>query len=148
MPLVTELTDADRTAWQGLWEGYLDFYGSTLSPEVTDGTFRRLVEPEGPIRGALVRDDAGTPVGLVHWLSHPATWSLGEYCYLEDLFVSPEARGGGYGRALIAHVTEWARERGCAKVYWLTRDTNTTARALYDRVATDTGFMQYSIPLG
>ena len=73
----------------------------------------------------------------------------GEYCYLEDLFVSPDARGSGAGRALIATVDGLgAGATACAKVYWLTAETNATARALYDRVATHTGFVHYEIPLG
>ena len=44
-------------------------------------------------------------------------------------------------------MTDWARDRGCSKVYWLTAETNSTARALYDRVATHTGFVHYEIPL-
>ncbi|WP_336633207.1 MULTISPECIES: GNAT family N-acetyltransferase [unclassified Microbacterium] len=143
MATIASLTSADRADWVGLWQGYLAFYESELADEVTADVFTRLVEQRG-LHGAIARDDSGRAVGLVHWLFHPATWSTGEYCYLEDLFVSPDARGGGIGGALIDHVTAEARNAGAAKVYWLTQRTNVTARALYDRVATDTGFVHYA----
>lgn len=136
----------DRADWLSLWEGYLAFYEATLSPEQTALTFDRLVADD-TIHGAIARADDGSALGIVHWLMHPATWSAGEYCYLEDLYVAPDARGTGAGRALIGHVTDWAKDAGCAKVYWLTQNTNATARALYDRVASDTGFVHYQIAL-
>ncbi|MFC9985523.1 GNAT family N-acetyltransferase [Microbacterium keratanolyticum] len=136
----------DRADWLSLWEGYLAFYEATLSTEQTALTFDRLVADD-TIHGAIARADDGSARGIVHWLTHPATWSAGEYCYLEDLYVAPDARGTGAGRALIGHVTDWAKDAGCAKVYWLTQNTNATARALYDRVASDTGFVHYQIAL-
>lgn len=80
-------------------------------------------------------------------VTHPSTWATTDYCYLEDLFVAPGVRGGGVGRALIAHVRAWAEQQGAAKVYWLTAETNTTARGLYDRLATRSGMIHYEIDL-
>ena len=83
------------------------------------------------------------PVGLVHLLLHRSTWSNGFYCYLEDLFVDPTQRGRGIGRALIEAVYAEADARQCTRTYWMTQETNATARALYDRVATKSPFVQY-----
>lgn len=147
MTEIHALTAADRDAWLPLWQGYLEFYEATLPGEQTDLTWSRLLDLQFPMWGAIATDAEGRAIGLVHWLTHPATWSAGPYCYLEDLFVTPGTRGTGAGRALIEHVAEWARERGCSKVYWLTHETNTTARTLYDRVATHTGFVHYEMGL-
>lgn len=146
MTTISPITEDDFDEWSGLWAGYLTFYGAEIEGEVTAETFARIVVDE-ELHGAIARDDGGRAVGVVHWLTHPATWSRGEYCYLEDLFVDPESRGAGAGRMLIAHVREWAAARGCAKVYWLTQEGNETARALYDRVATHTGYTHYQIAL-
>ena len=148
MTEIRPLAPADRDAWLPLWRGYIEFYESEVPDEQTALTWNRLLDPQFPIHGAVATDDDGRTIGFVHWLTHAATWSAAPYVYLEDLFVAPDTRGTGAGRALIAHVTEWAREHGAAKVYWLTQETNTTARALYDRVATHTGFVHYEIGLG
>lgn len=146
MTTIAPITDADRGEWLPLWHDYLVFYESELAPDVTADTFGRIVA-DHELHGAIARNDEGIAIGLVHWLFHPATWSTGPYCYLEDLFVAPDSRGSGTGRALIAHVRAQAAAAGASKVYWLTQEGNATARALYDKVATLSGFRQYSIGL-
>ena len=146
MTSIRAIEQDDFEEWSVLWSGYLRFYESEIADDVTRATFERLVAGR-ELHGALAIDEEGRAIGLVHWLTHPATWSAGEYCYLEDLFVDPDARGGGSGRAMIAHVREWADQAGCAKLYWLTQEGNATARTLYDRVATNTGFTHYQISL-
>src|SRR5581483_3782832 len=88
----------------------------------------------------------GRLLGIVHFLAHAST-SAPDVCYLQDLFTVPEARGQGVGRALIAAVCDWARARGCCRVYWNTHHTNATARRLYDQVAENRGFIRYQIEL-
>ncbi len=144
---ITAVTAQDRAEWDVLWDGYLTFYETVLDDATTDATFATLLDPESAVHGALARDEAGRAIGLVHWLTHPGTWSTHASCYLEDLFVAPDTRVGGAGRALIAHVRDWAAKHDCAKVYWLTAETNAVARGLYDRVAERTGFIHYEIEL-
>jgi GNAT superfamily N-acetyltransferase len=146
MTTIAPITAADRVEWLPLWHAYLTFYRSELAPEVTDDVFARLVA-DRDLHGAIARDERGAAIGIVHWLFHASTWTTASYCYLEDLFVAPGTRGGGVGRALIAHVRDRAAAAGADKVHWLTQQANTTARALYDRVATDTGFVHYEIGL-
>lgn len=146
MTTIAPLTPSDHAEWLDLWNGYLVFYEASIPAEIAEATFARIVADDG-LHGAIARDAEGRAVGIVHWLTHTATWTTSTYCYLEDLFVAPGTRGGGVGRALIEHVRAWAEAHGCHKVYWLTHEMNTTARALYDRVATSTGFVHYEIPL-
>jgi GNAT superfamily N-acetyltransferase len=79
----------------------------------------------------------------VHYIFHRSTWTVGNYCYLQDLFTAPEARGKGAGRALIEAVYERAKAAGASRVYWLTQEDNASARSLYDQVADYPGFVQY-----
>ena len=134
--------ESDREQWDKLWRGYLEFYETELSDEVNNETWRRLLDPAEPILG-FCADDGGKLLGIVHYLFHPVTWAVGPRCYLEDLFTAAEARGRGVGRALIEAVYEAADAQGADQVYWLTRETNATARRLYDQVATATNFMKY-----
>lgn len=135
------LAASDEAQWRPLWKGYLDFYKARLDEATTAATFRRLLGD--PRFFAFVAEAEGTLQGFVHCIVHPATWSTKDYCYLEDLFTSPEARGRGVGRALIEAVYEEAQGRGLDRVYWLTHEANATARRLYDKLASFDGFVQY-----
>lgn len=137
----------DCAAWEPLWQGYLTFYKSSLPAEVTEETWRRLNDPAEPMHGLAAEHD-GRIVGIVHYLYHRSTWTTGNYCYLQDLFTAEEARGQGAGRALIEAVYEKARADGASRVYWLTHETNTAAQALYEKVASRSGFTQYRYLLG
>ena len=132
----------DRAAWLPLWQGYQAFYKVALPEEATACTWARLLDPAEPVDGALAWRGADA-VGLVHHIRHRSAWTVGDYCYLQDLFVAPGTRGGGIGRRLIAHVYAAAQAAGCARVHWLTHETNTDAMGLYDRIAERSGFVQY-----
>jgi GNAT superfamily N-acetyltransferase len=141
--IVRPLEASDRAAWTLLWQGYLSFYDTVLPPEVFDLTFARLTGGAEPMGGFLAISDAGEAIGLTHWITHRSCWTANDYCYLQDLFVTPETRGGGVGRALIEAVYAKASSMGCARVHWLTNETNTEAMKLYDRIGTKSGFVQY-----
>jgi len=102
-----------------------------------------LLAPDDGPYGLVAVDEVGDVCGLVHFLYHASTWTTGPYCYLQDLFVSPQARGKGAGRALMEAVYAKAHEYGASQVYWLTQDFNHSARALYDDVGTLTPFIKY-----
>lgn len=140
--VVRKLTELDHDSWLPLWRGYQEFYKEEIPAETTRVTWSRILDPGEPVFGAiaLAGDRA---VGLVNWLYHRSCWTVGNYCYLQDLFVIPDHRGSGIGRKLIEHVFAAARIGGCSKVYWLTHETNTKAMLLYDRIAQRSGFVQY-----
>lgn len=132
----------EREAWEPLWQGYLAFYKSSVTEQVTQTAWDRFHDPEEPmfVLGAYLD---GKLVGIVHYIFHRSTWTIGNYCYLQDLFTSEDARGMGAGRALIQAVYERAKEAGASRVHWLTQEDNATARALYDKLADRPGFIQY-----
>lgn len=139
---IKPLARADHAAWLPLWRGYQAFYKVEIPDEVSAVTFERILDAAEPIGGALAWD-GGAAVGLVHHVRHRSTWTVGDYCYLQDLFVDAAGRGRGTGRALIEHVCDLARAAGCSRVHWLTHETNRDAMLLYDRVAERSGFVQY-----
>ena len=142
---IRPLERGDRADWQRLWTDYLTFYETKLPDEVYASTWDRLFAGgEFEPRGFIAMMD-GQPVGLVHYLLHRSTWSIEGNCYLQDLYTAAEARGKGIGAELILAVKRAAAERGVANVYWMTHETNATARALYDRVARRTGFIEYDL---
>jgi GNAT superfamily N-acetyltransferase len=140
--IVRPLEARDHEDWDPLWRGYLTFYKTVIADEVRAVTWGRLLDPAEPMKGALAFRD-GVAVGLVHHIQHRSCWTVGDYVYLQDLYVDEQLRGGGVGRALIEFVYAHARATGCARVHWLTHETNQTAMQLYDRIADRSGFVQY-----
>ncbi len=144
MPTVQILpvSAASHEAWYPLWQAYLRFYQTTLPDTVSAVTWQRFLEPSEPTNAALAWVD-GEAVGMVHWIYHRSNWSVENSCYLQDLYVESTQRGLGIGRQLIEHVYAQAAEAGCAKVHWLTHETNATAISLYEQVAERPGFIQF-----
>ena len=141
---IRPLGAADREAWEPLWQGYLEFYETKLAPKITNHTWSRLmIDGEDP-NGFCAVDGDGALVGIVHYLFHRSCWTIGDYCYLQDLFVAGDQRGTGVGRALIEAVYAAARQRDASTVYWLTQHFNDTARQLYDLVGDSTPFIKYT----
>ena len=143
--IVTAIRPQDRARWTALWRGYLDFYETELAPEIYEHTWQRLIAEESPIRGLGARLGAADAplVGITHYLFHAHAWMAREVCYLQDLFVDASVRRRGCGVRLIEEVAALARERGCARLYWTTKQDNATARSLYDRIARFNGFIRY-----
>lgn len=141
---VRRLEAKDKARWLELFKGYIQFYKATVSDEVIEGAWARLMAGDPDFHVALVAVDAtDKPVGLAHVLFHPSTWSPTQYCYLEDLFVDPQLRLKGAGRALIEATYREADARGCTRTYWSTQEFNYRARSLYDQLATKSPFVQY-----
>jgi GNAT superfamily N-acetyltransferase len=140
---VRGVEEHDRDAWLGLFRDYIAFYGASVPDEVVELTWTRLVCNAPDMIGLVAVGDDGRPVGLAILILHRSSWSASWYCYLEDLYVAPVARGQGVGRLLVEAVYRVADERGATRTYWVTEEDNATARALYDRIATRVPFVQY-----
>lgn len=141
---IRPLRREDEAEWRRLWTGYLEFYETSVTEEVYRSTFQRMLSGDAQEFHAFVAEKDGELIGLTHYLFHRHAWKIANVVYLQDLFVSPEARGTGAGRALIEAVYKAADDAGCPDVYWLTQEFNATARQLYDRIATLTPFIRYN----
>jgi len=139
---IRPLDAADEQAWLPLWQGYQRFYMTDIPAEVSALSWRRFLDPAEPMGAALAWVD-GEAIGLVHWVMHRSTWTDGDYCYLQDLFVAKGRRSGGVGRQLIQFVYDQARAAGCSRVHWLTHESNSQAMLLYERIGERSGFVQY-----
>ncbi len=140
---IRPLARSDEPEWRRLWTAYLEFYNTSVPEEVYATTWERLFDDGDYEPNGLIAKVDGKPVGLVHYMFHRTCWTVGNNCYLQDLYADPAIRGKGIGRALIEAVYEKADAAGAANVYWMTQDFNETARKLYDRIAKLTPFIKY-----
>ncbi|MCV2870438.1 GNAT family N-acetyltransferase [Defluviimonas sp. WL0002] len=144
--VIRDAVAADEAGWRRLWSEFLTFYDKDLPDSVTSRTWARIMDPAHPMSLRLAELD-GAPTGFTLWQVHDSSWVATGDLYLEDLFVTPAARGGGIGRALIGDLVDIGRARGCTRIYWMTEETNVTARKLYDRFASPDGHIRYRADL-
>ena len=140
--VIRAVTAADYDEWLPLWTGYNTFYKRTLAEAITRRTWARFLDAKEPMH-ALVAEENGRLLGLVHYLFHRATAMVEDTCYLADLFTNRAARGKGVGRKLIQAVYDAAQRAGSSRVYWQTHETNAVAQVLYNEVAERSGFIVY-----
>ncbi len=87
-----------------------------------------------PAAEVLLAFEKETPVGFAVFFHSFSTWLGQPGLYLEDLFVRPEKRGKGYGRALLVHLAKIARDRGCGRMEWAVLDWNEPALKFYKKL--------------
>ena len=143
MTAVRPLQPSDRAAWEPLWAAYQRFYEVAIPPETIDLTWGRFHDSAEPMHALGAFDEDDRLVGIVHAIFHRSTWLPQWTCYLQDLYVDDSQRGRGTGALLIEAVADLARANGAGRLYWMTHETNATARRLYDKIAERSGFIQY-----
>ena len=144
---VRALGDKDFFSWLGLFEGYSEFYKSELTDQKALQVWSWIIDKNESLTGAVAVDDDGQFVGFAHYREVPNTLPASRGLFLDDLFVSPDSRSTGVGRALIEFAKEYAAQHHLTTVQWLTAADNETAQRLYDDVAARTDWVTYEIEL-
>jgi ribosomal protein S18 acetylase RimI-like enzyme len=147
---VDSATPADMDALLPLMRGYCDFYEVAPPDEGLRKMARALIEADDSEGMLLVaRSDSGEAIGFaaVGW-----KWSslrASRVAIMEDLFVDPEARGSGAGRALIDECAARAQANGAPALLWVTALDNQAAQSVYDRTsAKSERWLEYELDLG
>lgn len=109
-------------------------------PDAVTATGPMLAEAlfgDKPAAEALIGELDGEAMGFALFFHNFSTWAGKRGIWLDDLYVSPEARGGGLGKALLKAVARIAVERGCARFEWSVLDWNEPAIGFYDSIGAD-----------
>ena len=104
------------------------------APDEVTATEEQLVDVlfgERPVAEVLLAFEGESPVGFAVYFYNFSTWLGRPGLYLEDLFVKPEKRGKGYGRALLVELAKIARDRGCGRMEWAVLNWNEPAIKFY-----------------
>jgi len=142
---VRPLGDKDFFSWLGLFEGYSEFYQSELTDEKALQVWSWIIDKNNALTGAVAVNDDGDFVGFAHYRAVPQTLSATMGLYLDDLFVAPDARGTGVGRAIVDFVKRYATDHHLSRVQLITAADNATSQILYDQVGTRTDWVTYEI---
>lgn len=135
-----------RAAWDVLFAGYAEFYRVAQTPAMRDTVWSWLHDPAHESSGLIAEDATGRAVGLAHYRPYARPLRASYGCFLDDLFVAPDARGSGAAPALLAELRRLAQRHGWDLVRWITADDNHRARTLYDKHATRTWWVTYDMP--
>lgn len=132
-----------------MWEDFVSLDpGEPGNREMGALNWSRVMDGEHPLQGLIGVDGNDVPRGFVLFLALPFTWSAGDICYLEDLYVHPDARGSGLARALIDALSAIGREKGWYKIFWMTQDHNVVAQRFYDKFAERKDYVRYDLTIG
>ncbi|RIA44657.1 ribosomal protein S18 acetylase RimI-like enzyme [Hephaestia caeni] len=105
--------------------------------EATEATLAEALFGAHPAAEAVLAARDGAPQGFALFFHNFSTWTGRRGLYLEDLYVTPEARGAGVGAALLRHLAGVAIDRGCGRFEWAVLDWNEPARAFYARMGAE-----------
>ena len=140
-------TPEDEGAWRHMWAGYCTFYDVEVPDATTRTTWARILDTNAAVASLIAVDGAGETIGFANYVLHPHTWSAKTLCYLEDLYVRPEARGRRVAQRLIDHLIMLGRAHDWGRVYWHTNQANEAARRVYDRFTSADPYVRYTISL-
>ena len=135
-----------RREWEELYAGYARFYRTEQTRAMRALVWSWLQDDAEELEGFVAEEPEGHLVGLAHFRQFSRPLSATKGGFLDDLFVLPEARGGGAARALLQALADEARLRGWSVVRWITAEDNYRARNLYDRLAERTAWVTYDMP--
>lgn len=135
-----------ESGWRRLWDLYCD---GGIAADVTDATWRRIVDPASSI-GALIAKVDNQISGFVTYVEHEGTWELKKLCYVEDLFIDKRHRGDviGVGQALASELLARLKHGEWSRLYGITRQDNVVAQRLYRRFSKGEPYMRYVIKEG
>lgn len=123
----------DQHDWRSLFEGYAEFYKTSLTDDIADQVWEWLLDPHHVFEGLIVRDEQGIARGIAHVRACPRSLSGCDIGFVDDMFVDPDARGSGAADVLVTRLRELATERGWPSIRWVTQHFNERGRAFYDR---------------
>lgn len=99
--------------------------------KATEATIQQSLFSESSVTQALICEKDGQPIGYAVYFFNYSTWLAKHGLYLEDLYISPAARGSGAGKAMLQHLAKVAVDKGCGRFEWSVLDWNEPAIQFY-----------------
>lgn len=132
----------DRDAWQSLWEAWQAHMDGRVPDHITASSWRKMIEPDSGLF-AVIAFEQGRPLGFGNVSHTPFAWTGDEVLFLQDLFVTPYARGKGVGAALLMAIYAEADRLKASQVFWMVDEKDPELQAFYDRHAMRTPYLRY-----
>lgn len=130
-------SEADVPTILSLIRELADYERAPDAVVATEAGLREVLFGDQRSAEVLLALENGDPVGFAVYFYNLSTWLGRPGLYLEDLFVRPNVRGKGYGRALLERLAQIARERGCGRMEWAVLDWNDPAIQFYRKLGAE-----------
>ena len=137
----------DRSDWEALYHGYAEFYQVPMNAEILDTVWNWIHDDDNAFFGLIARDENGKALGLMHCRQMPSPLRGALVGFLDDLFVTPDARGQGVVEALYEALNALGQEQGWPFIRWITAENNYRGRVVYDKLSDKTHWVTYQMPV-
>jgi len=127
-------TRADVPVVRELIEGLAEYERLRHECRATDALLEQALFGARPYAEVVIADADGSPAGFALFFHNFSTFLARPGIYLEDLFVRPEHRGAGVGKALLQHLASLAVSRGCGRLEWAVLNWNVDAIGFYEKL--------------
>ena len=144
---VSRLEAADRAEWEVLYHGYAEFYQVPMNDQILDTVWGWIQDDGNPFFGLVAKDESGKALGLMHCRQMPSPLRGALVGFLDDLFVSPDARGQGVVEKLYAALNQLGKQQGWPFIRWITAENNYRGRAVYDKLSEKTAWVTYQMAM-
>jgi len=138
---------ADQAQWRNLYQGYADFYQVEMTDQIMDNIWGWIHDDTNPFFCIVAKDQTETLLGFMHFRAMPSPLRGSMVGFLDDLFVTPDARGKGVVTALYDELTQQGKDQGWPLIRWITADNNYRARGVYDSLSNKTHWVTYQLDI-
>lgn len=145
-PTIRPARPSDEAVFLDMWRDFVSTApGEPGNHGMGETNWQRIMDTSHALQCIVALDDEEELAGFTLYLPLPFTWSTGDACYLQDIYVRPQSRGRGSAQAMIEHLRQIGLEEGWFKIFWMTQADNFTAQRLYDKVAKRMDYLRYDL---
>jgi GNAT superfamily N-acetyltransferase len=142
--MIREIRLDDKEEWKILYKGYADFYKVEMSDKILNTVWEWIHDNNHDVSG-LVYEKDNKIIGIAHYRRMPSPLR-GKYIgFLDDLFVDPRHRKNGVGEKIIKELKVISKRNDWNLVRWITRNDNTKAKSLYQKLSKKTNWEVYEL---
>ncbi|RFC69427.1 MULTISPECIES: GNAT family N-acetyltransferase [Mesorhizobium] len=140
---------ADRDAFLSMWSNFVALAPDEPgNPDIGELNWNRIMDTGCGLRCLIACASDTTPAGFTLYLAFPFTWSRGDACYLQDIYVDASYRGKGIAQAMLTELKSIGESAGWYKIFWMTQPDNHAAQRLYEKVAQRMDYLRYDLVVG
>jgi len=142
---ISALKPTDKEQWQQLYYAYADFYNAPMNDDILDTVWSWIFDEQHAFYSIIAKNDDGKALGFMHF-REMASPLRGKFVgFLDDLYVTPDARGTGCVQALYEALNQFGKSRNWPLIRWITADDNYKSRSSYDKIADRTMWVTYQM---